>query len=113
MKVIGPVTEVYGAPRLVIQRKVEKPNASSGLGRETRPAQAPIMLNRAPAEETQPCRFETAAATTELAAAIPAPFVAQIIGQVLETKRADFAAALRAFKANDEWRMARNYSVVA
>src|SRR5215813_12958022 len=98
MKVIGPVTEVYGAPRLAIQRKVEKANASSGLGRETRSPPPPVMLNRAPAEETQPSRFETAAATTEFAAAIPAPFVAQIIGQVLETKRADFASALRAFK---------------
>ena len=113
MRVVDPVTEVYGAPRLTSKRRVEKPNGLSGLGGEARPAQRPVMLNRAIDEESEASRFETASRVRNSNDAIPAPFIAQIIGQVLETKRCDTLSAKRAFQANDELRMASSYSLLA
>ena len=110
MRVIGPITEVYGPARLGMKRRVEKPNSSSGLGQETRPRSGAIMLNAVIDEGTHPCRFGTASPSTDFDNAIPAPFIAQIIGQILETKRSDSASAMRAFKASSEWRMANSPS---
>src|SRR5437868_14477451 len=98
MRVIGPITEVYGPARFAMKRRVEKPNASSGLGQQTRSTHRPIMLNPVAGEETHACRFDTASSVESFGNAIPAPFIAQIIGQVLETKRPDNASAMRAYK---------------
>lgn len=106
MRVVGPITEVYGAPRLHAKRRVEKPNEPSGLGREARPEQRAVMLNPEVDEERKASRFGTASRVRDFNDAIPAPFIAQIIGQVLETNRYDIASAMRAFTANGQWRMA-------
>ncbi len=108
MRVIGPLTEVYGPPRLTVRRRVEKPNGSSGLGRDARLAHGPVMLNPAAGDEPHASRFGTTSRVCDFDHAIPAPFIAQIIGQVLETKRADIASAMRAFQANGQWRMANS-----
>jgi len=113
MRVIGPITEVYGAPRLTSKRRVEKPNEPSGLGRQARPAQRAVMLNRLVDEDGEPSRFGTASAARDFNDAIPAPFIAQIIGQILETKRCDIASAKRAFEANGGARMANSFSLLA
>jgi hypothetical protein len=99
MKVIGPITEVYGALRPTLRRRVEKPNGSSGLGQEMRSARRAIMLNPVARDEPRPSRFDTASGVRECDHAMLAPFVAQIIGQVLDTKRADPASAMRAYAA--------------
>ncbi len=99
MRVIGPITEVYGPARLAVKRRVEKSNASSGLGQQTRSTHRPIMLNPVAEEETHASRFDTASRVGAFGNAIPAPFIAQIIGQVLETKPSDNASATRAYKA--------------
>ena len=110
MKVIAPITEVYGAPRVIQKRRVEKPNGTSGLGHETRSTRRPVMLNSATSEETRPYHFGTTSRIHDFDNAIPAPFIAQIIGQVLETKSRDVASAMRAFQASSEWRTASNLS---
>jgi hypothetical protein len=83
----------------MLRRRVEKPNGSSGLGQEMRSARRAVMLNPVARDESRPSRFDTASRVGECDYPMPAPFVAQIIGQVLETKRADFASATRAYAA--------------
>jgi hypothetical protein len=108
MKVVAPITEVYGTPRVNQKRRVEKPNGSSGLGQETRPAPRPLMLNSVASEETSPSHFGTTSRVGDFDNAIPAPFIAQVIAQVLETKRGDVVSAMRAFQASSQWRMANS-----
>jgi len=110
MKVIAPITDVYGPPRVTQKRRVEKPNGSSALRQDTRPTRRPVMLNSAASEEAHPSRFGTTSRICDFDNAIPAPFIAQIIGQVLETNGRDIASALRAFRANGEWRTANRLS---
>ena len=97
MKVIAPITEVYGTPRVSQKRRVEKPNGASGLGQQTRAAHRSLMLNRVACEETLSSHFETTSRICDFDHAIPAPFIAQVIGQVLKNKACDFASAMRAY----------------
>ena len=110
MRPISPITEVYGSLRTHARRRVEKPNSASDLREDARTPSRAVIVNHAPLRSAQASHFETRERASDISNAIPAPFIAHIIGQVLETKRADAASATRAFKANSEWRMANGLS---
>jgi len=55
------------------------------------------MLNAGAPRTPLPSHFETASRSSDFADAIPAPFVAQIIAQVLGTDRPDTLSARRAY----------------
>jgi len=80
---------------------VEKSNPANRLaGNQRRPERAD-MLNARSETASSSFRFETRREAFGDSHAIPAPFAAQIIGQVLAPKRTDPARGLQAYSQTD------------
>jgi hypothetical protein len=101
MTSVGPTVEIYAAPRSESRRRVEKANMSSRLEDDRRRAGGPAMLNGAVKVSASPSRIETISSTNSLVEGIPTGFIAQILGQILVTKRADLASSLRAYERTE------------
>src|SRR5262252_3830100 len=97
MRPISAITEVYGPLRAYPRRRVEKPSGASSLREDARAASRPIIVNDAPARPARASHFETRAGTCEVDGAIPATFIAHVIGQILGDTRPDAVRALRAY----------------
>jgi hypothetical protein len=97
MKVVGPVFDVYTPARDPFRRKVEKASVSSRLkeekGRSTRSAR----MNGPQKRDVRASRSETPPPDDAPTNGMPAGFIAQILGQVLATKRPDATVAARAY----------------
>jgi hypothetical protein len=112
MKPVSSPTNIYGPRRLYSPRRVEKPHGTGTLG-DKKPGNAgPAMLNARPSAKPQACHFETGVFGGTLKTGVPAEFIAQILGQILETNRADPTAAARAYGAFVNTEKARPIGVV-
>jgi hypothetical protein len=98
MKLVDPVIEIYAGTRTQPWWRVEKPNGASRLDEERRRAAGPTILNARTKPQAKPSRSETPSPVTPSTEGIPASFIAQILGQVLATKKADAARCARAYE---------------
>lgn len=97
MKSVGPIIEIYAGARPEPRRRVEKASISSGLEDQRHRRGGPAILNAPITPSSRESRFETNSTVGSLGEGIPAGFIAQILGQVLLTKRPDPASGLRAY----------------
>jgi hypothetical protein len=91
---------------------VEKPNASSGLNKETRRKTDLHLVNARTKTARETSHFETHCHAGPLQTGVPASFIAQVLGQFLQPQRAapqpsvDLyrkAARLNAAKSEARW----------
>ena len=97
MKSVGPILEIYSAPRPQPWRRVEKTNGSSRLDEEKHRTPEAGILNAPGKRSAATSRFETSPAAGLVGEATPPGFIAQVLGQVLATKKADPARCLKAY----------------
>ena len=97
MKLSGAVLEIYGPSRIFPPRRVEKPNGSNRLDSENRHGNLPAMMNPRAEAPRKSSRFETHAEPCNLRNGTSSAFVAQILGQILETDTPEKPAVARAY----------------
>jgi hypothetical protein len=102
MKSVGPIIDVYAAARGEIRRKVEKPNASNTMYDERETARGTKPVNGTFAQKQAASRTETTAPQNALVNSVPSSFIAQVLGQILTTKKSDAAAATRAYESVEQ-----------
>ena len=99
MKSGGIASDIYTPARAPARWRVQKLNASSHLGGETRRPNAPAILNPPLATAPEASHFETSTRAAPTRNGMPATFIAQVLGQILETKRRDPAYGRRIYEA--------------
>ena len=99
MKSVGPIIDVYAAARGEFRRKVEKPNASSTMYGERETARGAKPVNGPLPQKPGASRSETATPANALVNGMPSSFIAQVLGQILATKKRDAAAAIRVYES--------------
>jgi|SRR6185295_1814708 len=87
-----PVKNVYAPTRIAIRRRVQKPNASSRLAKESRAGGELYLLKEGDAVS----RFETFSTLQSAESGTSSRFVAQVLAQVMPST-SDAARAMRAY----------------
>jgi hypothetical protein len=98
MKPVDPIIEIYPFTRPQPSRPVEKPSQSSSLEEDRQRAARPTILNARIKPQAKPSRCETSSSVAPSTEGIPTGFIAQILGQVLATKKPDVARRARAYE---------------
>ena len=101
MSPVGPVIEIYASAGSRGSRRVEKTNISSRLADEQRRANRSAIVNPPVKPKPEASHFETHCCGGPLANGIPAGFIAQILGQVLATNKADAARRAQAYAQSE------------
>jgi hypothetical protein len=97
MKIVSTVTAIAPLSRAGSLRRVEKISPSNGLKRDVRRGQRRGPDVRYAFDTLRVSRFETRCENDASENGMPAGFIAQVIGQCLETTSSDPVAARRAY----------------